>query len=279
MNSRLRPRHALLTALALLLLAAGPVATERPAAAATAPTPKAATRGATTPTRRPGASAASTGLTCLGKAMGGLENIARVGTLYTRYRFEAGGLEGTEVAWRDVRGAVRESLDVPGAYSELVVFDGARGWRRGANGAVLPLGGTDLADRVTDAYVGSYMHLVPGRIPGKAERLGLDRATGLVKLRVQAQGGTPLTLLLDTLTCLPARIVRSTGDRTETLHLRDWRTVSGIKLPFAIRRSMGDSASDAKLTLLEARFDDRFPAGTFAKPAPLGPPPGAATGP
>jgi hypothetical protein len=211
--------------------------------------------------------------------MGGLENIARVGTLYTRYQFETGGLKGTDVFWRDVRGAVRESLDVPGAFSELVVFDGARGWRRGKDGAVLPLTGADLADQMTDAYVGSYMHLVPGRIPGKAERLGLDRATGLVKLRVQAQGGTPMTLLLDTLTCLPARIVRSSGDRTETLHLRDWRVVSGIKLPFAIQRSDGDSTRDAKLTLLDARFDIRFPAGAFARPAPLAPPPTGAGGP
>jgi len=62
-----------------------------------------------------------------------------------------------------------------------------------------------------------------------------------VKLRVQATGGSPVTLLLDTLTCLPARIVRSTGGRTETLHLRDWRTVSGIKLPVVIRRSASDS--------------------------------------
>jgi len=281
MISRRRLRSTFVPAIALLWVAGMPHATALAAAAkaTAAPAPKTPGTSATGVPRRPRASAASTNADCLGKAVGGLENIARIGTIYTRSQFETGGLKGTQVFWRDVRGAVRESLEVPGALSELVVFDGVRGWRRGTNGAVLPLSGADLADRVTDAYLGSYMHLVPGRIPGKVERLGLDRATGLVKLRVQPQGGTPATLLLDTLTCLPVRIVHSTGDRTETLHLRDWRTVSGVRLPFAIRRSDGDTTRDVKLTLLDARFDARFPAGTFAKPAALAPPPAGATGP
>ena len=236
--------------------------------------------GAATPVKaQHRATASGATAACLGRALGGLENIARISTLYTRYQFEAGGLKGTDAFWRDVRGAVRESLDVPGAFSEVVVFDGVRGWRRGSNGAVLPLSGADLADRVTDAYLGIYMHIVPGRIPGKVERMGVDRASGLVKLRVQPQGGTPVTLMLDTLTCLPARSVHSAGDGTETIHMRDWRVVSGIKLPFAMRRSAGDSTADVKLTLLEARFDAPLPAGVFAKPLGLGPRPSIAGGP
>ena len=188
-----------------------------------------------------------------------------------RYQVEIGEHKGTDTYWRDVRGAVRESLDVPGVFSEVVVFDGARGWKRGADGAVVALSGADLADRVTDAYLGSYMHLVPGRIAGTIERSGLDRATGLVKLRVQPKGGTPATLMLDTLTCLPARIALSTGDRTQTLHLRDWRTVGGIRLAHAIRRATGDSARDARLTLLEARVDAPLPAGVFARPVAVAP--------
>jgi len=233
--------------------------------------PQACTAAAAQGARRARATAASTNATCLGKALGGLENIARVGTLYTRYQLEIGEHKGTSTFWRDVRGAVRESLDVPGAFSEVVVFDGARGWKRGADGAVVPLSGADLADRVTDAYLSSFMHIVPGRIPGTVERVGLDRATGLVKLRVQPQGGTAAALMLDTLTCLPARIALSTGSRAQTLHLGDWRTVSGIKLPYAIRRATGDSTRDARLTLLEARFDGPLPRGVFAKPATMAP--------
>ena len=233
--------------------------------------PHASTPAAAQGARRARPTAASTNAACLGKALGGLENIARVGTLYTRYQFEFGEHKGTDTFWRDVRGAVRESLDVPGAFSEVVVFDGARGWKRGADGVVVQLSGADLADRVTDAYLSSFMHIVPGRIPGTVERTGLDRATGLVKLRVQPKGGTLATLMLDTLTCLPARIALSTGDRAQTLHLRDWRTVSGIKLAYAIRRATGDSTRDARLTLLDARFDAPLPAGVFARPATMAP--------
>ena len=49
--------------------------------------------------------------------------------------------------------------------------------------------------------------------------------------------------------------------------------MGGIRLPYAIRRSTGDTATDSRLTLLEARFDAPLPAGAFAKPSPAGPQP------
>ncbi|HEY2954185.1 MAG TPA: aspartyl protease family protein [Candidatus Eisenbacteria bacterium] len=257
MSSRLRPGRvapAILLALSLV------------------PPAHAAARAAA-PKRSPRLTAARVTAPCLAEAMGGMEMLARFRSVRLRYQVEDGGLKGTVVVWHDARGAERESLDVPGAFSELVVFDGARGWRRGTNGAVLPLSGVDLSEVVTEAYLGSYMHLVPGRIPGKVERLGLDRATGLVRLRAQPQGGLPVVLHLDTLTCLPARIEEIGGDQARTSYTSDWRTVSGMKLPFAIRRSQGNPDTDVRLTLLEARFDAPVPAGTFAKPAPIGPQP------
>ena len=248
--------------LSLALLACFTIAAGQPAASP---------RKAATAPRRNRPTAAATGATCLGKALGGLENIARVGTLYTRHQVERGGHTGMRVTWRDARGAVRESLDVPGEFAELTVFDGARGWRRGANGAVVALSGVELEDVVTDAFLGIYMHVVPGRIPGRVERLGLDRKSGLVKLRVTPSGGTPTTLSLDTVTCLPARI-DAAREGARSTYLRDWRAVSGIKLPFSIRRGEGDSV-DVKITLLEARFDAPLPPGAFARPRPVGPEP------
>jgi len=230
------------------------------------------------PARRARATAARVSVACLSDAMGGMELLARFRSLTTRYKIESGGLVGVDVFWHDARGAQRESLDLAGAFSELVVFDGTRGWRRGPNGVVLPLSGVDLADVVTQAYLSSYMHLVPGRLRGRVERLGLDRASGLLKLRAHPEGGTPVTLYVDTLTCLPARIEQAQGDGTLTLFLSDWRAVSGMKMPFAIRRSNGDPATDARLTLLEARFDAPVPAGAFARPAPTGPQPAIAGG-
>jgi hypothetical protein len=188
--------------LAVLVLAlSAPVPAATPASKAVAP-------------RRNRPTAAVTGPACLGKALGGMENVARMSTLYTRSQIERGGLKGVDVVWRDVRGAARESLDVPGAFTELTVFDGMRGWRRGPNGVVLPLSGVDLEDVVTEAYLGSFMHVVPGRIPGSVVRVGLDRKSGLVKLRVNPKGGTPMILFIDTLTCLPARIEAGAGART-----------------------------------------------------------------
>jgi hypothetical protein len=72
------------------------------------------------------------------------------------------------------------------------------------------------------------------------------------------------------LTCLPARTELSSGSGKQTLHLRDWRAVGGIKLPHTIRRTTPDTA---KFTLVEARLDAPLRAGIFAKPAPLEPQP------
>src|SRR5262249_42927315 len=141
MDIRQRARGALLASLAIVSFSAG--------IPAPAPATGASGKKSATPHNRP--TAASANAACLGRALGGMENIARVSTISTRSLFEAGGLRGTDVFWRDVRGAVRESLDVPGAFSALVVFDGVKGWRRGSNGGVLALSGVDLEDRVTDA--------------------------------------------------------------------------------------------------------------------------------
>src|SRR6266540_2554899 len=97
-----------------------------PAPHAAAP---AAAKGA--PLRRARPTAARVSVACLSDALGGMELLARFRSLYTRYRIEIGGLEGTDVFWHDAGGGQRESLDVTGAFSELVVFDGTRGWRRG----------------------------------------------------------------------------------------------------------------------------------------------------
>src|SRR6266480_29789 len=125
MSSRQSLRCAFFAWLAVICLAPGLEVTAHAATGAATAKQKPAPHSAAT--------AAKTGPACLGKALGGMESIARVSTIYTRYKFEAGGLSGTDFVWRDVRGAVRESLDVPGAFSELTVFDGARGWQRGDN--------------------------------------------------------------------------------------------------------------------------------------------------
>lgn len=253
-------RHLALAIFAALLLATSH-----------APVSGAASSAKAKPRSRP--TAGRTGVECLGKAVGGLENIARFSSLYTRYEVRTGGLEGIEVHWRHASGASRESLDVPGARSQLIVFDGTRAWRRGADGAVAAVTGANLAEVVTDAYLGSYMHLVPGRIKGTVERVGLDRASGRVKLKVSPEGGVSAMLYLDTLTCLPSRVDLLAGGGKQTLHLRDWRVVGGIKLPHAIRRAGADTASDVRYTLVEARVDGPLRAGIFARPAPGAPPP------
>jgi hypothetical protein len=248
------------------------------AQAASATAPRSLSPASPARPARPTSSATGAPITCLGEALGGIERLARFRSLYLKYQIEVGGLTGTDEFWHDARGAQRESLDVPGAFTDVVVFDGTNGWQRGASGTVMPMSGVDLADVVTQAYLGSYMHLIQGRMPGAVRRLGVDREHRLVRLRIAPEGGTAVTLALDTVTCLPAKLQQSQGSATLVSTFSDWRDVSGIKLPFAIQQSAGNPNSDVRLTLLVARLDEPLPPRAFAKPVPTGSEPQIANG-
>jgi len=206
---------------------------------------------------------------CLAQALGGLRALGGFHTMQTRYTIEVGGITGTDEIWLDARGAFRESLDVPGAFTNLTVFDGRRGWQRGSNGAVLTMSGVDLEGAVTQAYLGSYAHLVPGRMKGRVEWRGTDSAHVFARLLITPAGGRPATLHLDRATCVPVRNEQP-GDQSLITTFADWRPVSGVLLPHAITQSTGDPRSTAKLTLLEARFDLPLPPRAFARPAATG---------
>jgi hypothetical protein len=174
------------------------------------------------------------------EALGGVEKITRIKNLYLRSVIKSGGLEGTSEHWQTVEGLHKQSIELGGVFSQLSVFNGHEGWVRDQNAKVRELAGTELAEEVSAAYLGSFSHLIGGRMAGAAEYLGEDKDKRFYILKLQPQGGLAITCYLDKTTYLPAREEQTGDGQTSTMTFADWREVEGVKFAFQQRYSTAD---------------------------------------
>jgi len=145
------------------------------------------------------------------EALGGPERLKGIENVYTKSAIETGGLSGTVEEWTTSQGQHRQRLDLGGVYQSLTVFDGGQGWMLDPNGKVQELVGSELKGEITTAYLGSYSHLVPGRMPGRAAYLGEDEESYIVKFL--PQGGRLVTVYLDKETYLPHKQEQPEAER------------------------------------------------------------------
>ncbi|MFQ5793912.1 MAG: aspartyl protease family protein [Candidatus Bipolaricaulia bacterium] len=204
-------------------------------------------------------------------ALGGLDRLKQIENVYTRSAIEIGGLSGTVEEWQTAQGQYKQSVDLGGVYRFLTVFDGEKGWILDQNGKVRELAGTDLENEVTSTYLGSFSHLIPGRMSGRAENLGEDEAQQHDIVKLLPQGGRPVTCYLDKATYLPVKQEQPEADRTRTVHLSDWRDVDGVKIPFQMRQTTGDPKYDTVVTVQEVRFNVPLDETAFQKPQEAAP--------
>ncbi len=200
------------------------------------------------------------------QALGGLEKLKQIKNVYTRSAIETGGLSGTVEEWQTAQGQHKQRLDLGGVYKIVTVFDGEKGWILDQNGKVQELAGTELANEVTAAYLGSFSHFISGRMPGRVEHLGEDEAHHILILRLLPDGGRPVTVYLSKEAGLPVKQEHPQAERTRTVYLSDWRDVDGIKIPFQIRQTTGDPKYDVVVIIQEVRFNIPLDASAFEKP-------------
>ena len=200
------------------------------------------------------------------QALGGPERLRRIENLYLRGTVETRGLSGYFEEWRVATGQHKQNIDLGGAYKQLTVFNGSKGWVVDQNGSVQQLSGSDLENEVTSAYLGSFSHLIPGRMPGKGEYVGEDESKQSHILRILPTGGQAITFYISKTTYIPLKMERPEAGRIRTTYLSDWREVNGIKIPFHLRQSVGDPSFDILLSLEEARFNVPLIATTFEQP-------------
>jgi len=206
-------------------------------------------------------------LTRLAQALGGLENLEKIESLYIRGSVKMGGLSGTSEEWQTARGQHKASINLANVYKNTTIYDGSRGWVVNQNGKVIALAGTPLEDEILSAYLGSFSHLLPGRLEGCVKSLGEDRSRRFYTLQIAPKGGRSFSYYLDKATYLPAKQEIFREGRTTTILYSDWRDFGGVKFPFRMRQSDGNPNNDVLMTTEEVRFITPPDAQFFEKPA------------
>jgi predicted aspartyl protease len=198
------------------------------------------------------------------EAIGGAEKLASIRSSHVQSEVKAAGMKGTVDHWSTSEGAARTYTDLAGVYTELIVFNGHQGWRLDHNGKVAVLEGTDLETEITAAYMSSYSHLTPDRLPGEVSYVGVQE--GLNVLHIQPTGGRAFKVYLDPDTHLPVREVHPEGDRDMTVTLEDWRAVDGLLLPYKVTQSTGDVRYDAEVLMMSVTLNPELSDELFIKP-------------
>jgi membrane-associated protease RseP (regulator of RpoE activity) len=197
-------------------------------------------------------------------ALGGRKILQNVQTIHIRGSVETGGLKGTYERWSTSRGEFRTALDLAGAIRQVTVFDGQRGWIE-MSGTVQELSGAVLKAVISGAYEASNSFLFAGRMPGRVE------LPEPYVIRLESEGGNPVTVYLDPQTGLPSREESGGPLGTRVVRFSDWREFSGIQVPGTIRQSNGGSKDDAVIRTEQVEINAPVPAGLFEKPGDSAP--------
>jgi predicted aspartyl protease len=201
-------------------------------------------------------------------ALGGREELERVRTVHSRGSVETGGMKGTFERWSTWRGESRTVLDISGAIHQVTVFDGKQGWAMDSSGAVHELSAGNLRSAVSGAYESSDSFLFAGRLAGSIAFVGRDASQSAYVIRLEPEGGNPVTVFLDENTFLPKR-EETAGPlgNTRSSTISGWREVAGIKMPASAIQSTGDPKFDVVITTQQVEIDTPVAADLFTKPA------------
>jgi hypothetical protein len=199
------------------------------------------------------------------EALGGRDRLQRVKNTHTKSVYEGTAGTGTIEEWSTSNGRRRQSNDLTTGH-EINIFAVSTGWIS-RDGQVRELSPAEIEGARTPAYIGSYSHLIAGRLPGSAEYLGEDDSKQNYVLRVAPQGGRPSRFYIDKITYLPTRYEEQLTTTLLIIRFNGWREVTGIKLPVEMHMSANDGAYEATATLQEAQFNMRLDRDLFKRPA------------
>lgn len=201
-------------------------------------------------------------------AIGGQDTLQSIALVHMQGTVEAGGLKGTLEEWCSADGRRRQDIDLSGVYRQRIVVHGPnrQGWQLDQNGKVRELAGSELKDEITETYLRSYSHLLPNRLPGSVEYLTTDESGQHHVVRCLPEGGQAVTFYIDPSTHLPLRSEQPEAERMKITYLSDWRDVDGLKLPFAMRQSTGDTKYDVVVHVQAAHIVEDVDASIFDPP-------------
>jgi hypothetical protein len=149
-------------------------------------------------------------------------------------------------------------------------FDGKVGWTDDPQNGLREQSGAELAEARRDA---DFYHVLDmRRLYTKLTVIGSEKIGDRTAYRVEAalpEGGAPDKISFDAQSGLLLRVISQHHDPEGVLEYRvdyeDYREVDGVKLPFVIRQTTGDSTLTIQIT--EVRHNVALDDSQFSKPA------------
>jgi outer membrane lipoprotein-sorting protein len=167
------------------------------------------------------------------------ENLQNVRMIHLRGTIETKGMKGTYERWTTSHGEFRMAVEISGAFRQVSIFDGQKGWAVDSSGTPHELSGVVLRSVVSNAYEASDSYLFAGRIPGHVELVGEDPNHEAYVLKLEPDDGNPSTVYLDKQTFLPLREETAGPLGNRTIRFSTWRDSSGVNMPRVILQSNG----------------------------------------
>jgi hypothetical protein len=195
-------------------------------------------------------------------------------TTYSTGKLTTSGLTGQAESREDnLTGRYVEKYTL-GPSSGAEGFDGKMVWSQDSSGEPRAEGAENARQAAADeAYRNAMAYWFPQRWAAQIECLGRKEEQGkpFDVLRITPQGGRPFDLWVDATTHLIDHTVEKGDIETRTTYLSDYRTVHGVKVPFAVRSTNGEQQYDQYFTLEKIEFNVSVQDAQFRMPQP--PPP------
>ncbi len=207
------------------------------------------------------------------QAMGG-NGWDSIRSTYSRGKITTSGLTGQAESWEDnLTGRYVEKYQL-GPTSGADGFDGKLVWSQDSSGQPRAEGAENARQGAADqAYRTAMGYWFPQRWAAEIECLGRKEEQGkqFDVLRITPQGGRPFDLWIGATTHLIDHTVEKADIETRTTYVSDYRTVNGVKVPFAVHSTNGEHQYDQYFTLEKVEFNAPIQEAQFRMPQP--PPP------
>lgn len=198
------------------------------------------------------------------KALGGSEKLKSVTEQVIKMSTEMQGMTLEMVSYHKMPGKILVTTSVGGNVMQKQVLNGDRG-QVSAMGQKMELSGTQLEEMKTQARI--FPELDYNSMGYEVSLTEIEAVEGkpAYKVKVTAPGGNSKTDFFDVASGLKVRTVASQqtqmGPMTVTASYSDYRETNGIKIPYAIKQSVGPQNIDLKVTAVEINggiSDDLF---------------------
>ena len=192
-------------------------------------------------------------------------------TMRTKATLATGGMTGPVESWDDVRtGRFTDTVEI-GPMWQAQGFDGTILWLQDTSRQARKAeGGDEREGAANEAYRRSLAYFFPDRCPATLEAPATKEEGGrpFRVVRITPKGGRPFDAWVDAKTWLIDRVVEKAAIETRTTFLSDYREVQGVKLPFAIRNTNGETKYDEIVTVQSVELNLPVDGARFRMPAP-----------